>query len=417
MTKKTFNRSIHVLKDFGPGLITGAADDDPSGIATYTVAGAQSGYGYLWTALLTWPLMAAVQFMCSHISLVTKESLTNTFLKKYPKWIVFLLINALLIANTLNVAADLSAMADALSLLTGTNSFLFVIALGGLITVAMIFLNYQQIARLLTWMTFFLMAYIFTAFKSDVNSTELLKGTLIPHWPVNNTEWATLVAILGTTISPYLFFWQSSQEVEEIRQKESGEHGFNFAKIRVIRKFDILLGTFVSNLVMYFVILTAASTLHSHQITDIETTKDAALALEPLLGKSAVLCYTLGILGVGLLAIPTLVGSASFAIADFFKWTSGLDKKWDQAKSFYLFLSGSMVVAILIDIVHINPIKALFYSSIVNGVISPILILACLFVVRDRNLMLRQSMGKVAQVLIAAAAFLMILAAGGMFIF
>lgn len=416
MTKTDFDKNnspVQFLREFGPGIVTGAADDDPSGVATYTIAGAQFGYGLLWTAWLTWPLMASVQMMCAHISLASRKSLTNALMLRFPRRIVFVIVFALFLANVLNAAADLSAMADALEVLTGHNSFYYVIAIGVILIAAMIFLTYRTIARILTWMTFFLIAYVFTAMKVNTDWSQLAKGTLGFQWPKSSTEWATIVAILGTTISPYLFFWQSSQEVEEIATSPN----FNFEKTKIFRRWDVLIGTFVSNLVMYFIIWTAAGSLHHAGITNIESSKQAALALEPLLGSSALLVYTIGILGVGALAIPTLVGSASFAVADVLKWNSGLGKKWSQARAFYIFLCFSMICAIAIDFIKLNPIKTLFYSSIVNGLLSPVLILACLLVIKDVKIIGDRPINKLGFIMVSLTAGVMIFAAIGMFVF
>ncbi len=401
-----------MLKELGPGLVTGAADDDPSGVATYTIAGAQSGYQLLWVALVTWPLMASVQLMCAHISMASQLSLTNAFLKKFSRKTVMILVLALFVANMLNVAADLSAMADAVGLLTGYNSAIYVIVFGCAITAAMILLTYKQIARVLTWMTFFLLAYILTALQTKTDWSALRHGTFGPSWPQNKADWSIIVALLGTTISPYLFFWQASQEIEEMHKKKF----FNFKLTEKIRNIDILLGTFISNLIMYSIILTAANSLHANGITNIESSRQAAQALEPLLGSAAVFCYTFGLLGVGLLAIPTLVGSASFAVAEIFHWQSGLDKKWYQAKAFYMFLTVSMIVAMGIDFAKINPIKALFYSSILNGLLSPVLIIACLLVATDKALMNKKMLSPVSKFLVFITALLMTLAAAAMFI-
>lgn len=412
-SKRNRISNIRILKEFGPGLITGAADDDPSGVATYTIAGAQFGYKYLWLAWLTWPLMASVQMMCAHISLASQKNLVAAVSEKFSRKMIFILVIALFIANTLNVAADLAAMADALEVLTGHRSFLFVVSIGFILTTAMIFLSYRTIARLLAWLTFFLFAYVFTALKVDTNWSALRGGSLQMNMPTTGAEWAMIVAILGTTISPYLFFWQSFQEMEEIRERPQ----FNFSAVKRFRRWDILFGTFISNLVMYFIIWTAAGSLHASGTTSIESSKQAALALEPLLGSSALLVYTIGILGVGFLAIPTLVGSASLAIADVLHLESGLNKKWKQAKAFYLLLVLSMILAIGLDFIDLNPIRALFYSSIVNGLLSPILIVVCLFVAKDKAIMNGKCISRTTMTVSTVAAIVMTLAAVGMFVF
>jgi NRAMP (natural resistance-associated macrophage protein)-like metal ion transporter len=300
-----------LLKSLGPGVITGAADDDPSGIATYSVAGAQFGTKLLWTALLTWPLMAAVQMMCARIGKVTGQGLGGNFKQRFPSWLLRAFIMALLAANTINIAADLAGMADAAEMLSGINSHLSVVVFALLISWATVRLHYHQ-ANTLKWLVLVLFAYPMTAFVVGADWSRVLHDTLVPSMPHTRDEWSMLVAILGTTISPYLFFWQASEEVEE--EKATGQN--TLAKRRgatlkelELRNFDVGVGTFFSNTVMFFIILTTAITLNRHGITHIETTRQAAEALRPLAGKFAATLFTLGIVGVGFLAIPTLAGS------------------------------------------------------------------------------------------------------------
>ena len=279
-----------LLKSLGPGIITGAADDDPSGIATYSVAGAQLGTKLLWTALLTWPLMAAVQMMCARIGKVTGQGLAGNLKQRFPKWLLLVVVIALLIANTINIAADLAGMADAASMLSGINSHWFVVAFAILISWATIRLQYQQIANVLKWLVLVLFAYPVTAFVVGADWGQVLRDTLVPSMPRTRNEWATLVAILGTTISPYLFFWQASEEVEE--EKSAGQS--SLAKRRgatseelELRNIDVGVGAFFSNMVMFFIILTTAITLNRHGITNIETSRQAAEALRPFAGNFA----------------------------------------------------------------------------------------------------------------------------------
>ena len=318
MTKKSAPRKPNPVRRFfsllGPGLITGAADDDPSGVATYSIAGAQLGTSLLWTAFITWPLMGAVQFMCARIGMVTGQGLGAAFGRKFPRPLIILASVALLGANTINVGADLSGMADAAEMLTGFNSHWFVVLFGLGIAFATIRFRYYQIAMILKWLALFLFAYVITAFIVGPDWKTVLHDTFVPSWPKGHNAWQNLVAILGTTISPYLFYWQSSQEVEHekamgrrmVRQREGA------TKREIIdRKLDVGIGTFFSNFVMYFIILTTALTLHAHGIRDIDTSKQAAEALKPLAGSIAYTLYTVGLIGVGLLAIPTLTGSAA----------------------------------------------------------------------------------------------------------
>ncbi len=298
----------------GPGLITGAADDDPSGIATYSIAGAQLGTSLLWTALLTWPLMAAVQMMCARIGMVRGEGLAAALRKRIPKPLVIVASFCLLVANTINIAADLAGMADATNMLTGLNSHVCVVLFGIGIAVAIVRLPYDRIASTLKWLALALFAYVITAFRVGVDWREVAHSALVPSWPQSSEAWATLVAILGTTISPYLFYWQASQEVEEEkalgRRTLANRRGATGREI-TDRTLDVGVGTFFSNLVMFFIILTTAVTLHQHGITKIETSRQAAEALRPLAGEFAATLFALGVLGVGFLAIPTLAGSAA----------------------------------------------------------------------------------------------------------
>jgi NRAMP (natural resistance-associated macrophage protein)-like metal ion transporter len=302
-----------LLKSLGPGVITGAADDDPSGIATYSVAGAQLGTKLLWTALLTWPLMAAVQMMCARIGKVTGQGLAANFKQRFPSWLLLGIVTALLAANTINIGADLAGMADAAEMLSGVKAHFFVVVFALLISWATVRLRYHHIANVLKWLVLVLFAYPITAFVVGADWGGVARATFIPSMPHTRDEWSTLVAILGTTISPYLFFWQASEEVEE--EKSAGQstlaqrRGATLKELE-LRNFDVGAGAFFSNIVMFFIILTTAITLNRHGITHIETTRQAAEALRPLAGKFAATLFTVGIVGVGFLAIPTLAGSA-----------------------------------------------------------------------------------------------------------
>jgi NRAMP (natural resistance-associated macrophage protein)-like metal ion transporter len=326
-----------LLKSLGPGIITGAADDDPSGIATYSVAGAQLGTTLLWTALFTWPMMAAVQIMCARIGQVTGRGLAGNLKLRFPKWLLFAFVIALLAANTINIAADLAGMADAAEMLSGVNSRWFVVGFALLISWATVRLRYQQIAKTLKWLVLVLFAYPITAFVVGTDWSQVLRETLIPSVPHTKNGWATLVAILGTTISPYLFFWQTSEEVEE----EKAEGRYTIAQRRgataeelELRNIDVSVGTFFSNMVMFFIILTTAITLNRHGITNIETSRQAAEALRPFAGDFTATLFTVGIVGVGFLAIPTLAGSAAYAFAETLGWRQGLDKELKRARAF-----------------------------------------------------------------------------------
>jgi NRAMP (natural resistance-associated macrophage protein)-like metal ion transporter len=415
--KKTF---IKFFKSLGPGVITGAADDDPSGIATYSIAGAQLGTSLLWTAVVTWPLMAVVQMMCARIGMVTGAGLACAMMKKFPRWVVILFSVALLIANTINIGSDLSGMADAGQMLTGISSHYFVIIFAVLITVAIIRFRYHQIADVLKWLCLVLFAYAITAFLVVTDWKSLLHDTFIPSWPSSHDAWSTLVAILGTTISPYLFFWQASEEVEE--EKAHGERMLKqrqgaTAKELAIRRMDVGIGTFASNLVMFFIIVVTAITLHKHGITKIETSKQAAEALRPLAGEFAYLLYTVGIVGVGFLAIPVLAGSAAYALAETFSWHQGIDKHFKGARGFFTVIIFSASIGVLLNFLNVNPIKSLYWTAIINGLLAPFLLIGILLVSSDKKIMRKQMPSKLSFILMVLVTLLMFSAGIGMFVF
>jgi NRAMP (natural resistance-associated macrophage protein)-like metal ion transporter len=408
-----------LLKAIGPGVITGAADDDPSGIATYSVAGAQLGTKLLWTALLTWPLMAAVQIMCARIGKVTGQGLAGNFKQRFPAWLLRVFILALLVANTINIAADLAGMADAAEMLSGVNARWFVVAFAILISWATVRLRYPQIADVLKWLVLVLFAYPITAFIVGADWHQVLRATLVPAMPHTRDEWSMLVAILGTTISPYLFFWQTSEEVEE--EKAAGQNtlakrkGATLEELEM-RNLDVGVGTFFSNLVMFFIILTTAITLHSHGNTHIETTRQAAEALRPLAGRFAVTLFTVGIVGVGFLAIPTLAGSTSYAFAETLGWNQGLNKKLMQARAFYALILFSTAIAVLLDFAGINPVKALYWTAVINGLLAPFLLVAILVVASDKKLMQGQPSSRLGWTLVALTTVAMFAAGVAMFV-
>ena len=308
-----------IASALGPGVITGAADDDPSGIATYSITGARFGTTFLWTAPVLWPLMASAQMMCARIGLVTGQGLAGALRQKYPRWLLTTAASALFIANTINVGADLGGMAEAAHVLTGVPSFVWVLAFGIGITIATVRLRYATIANALKWLALILAVYVIAAIDVRPDWHAVLRATAVPNLPHGRDAWATLVAILGTTISPYLFFWQASQEVEE--EKAGGQltlkarQGATATQLDD-RMIDIGFGTLFSNIAMFFIIVTTASTLYTHGQTQLATSADVAAALRPLAGRFAMLLYTIGIVGTGLLAIPTLAGSAAYAFAD-----------------------------------------------------------------------------------------------------
>jgi Mn2+/Fe2+ NRAMP family transporter len=401
-------------------VIAGAADDDPSGIATYSIAGAQFGTTFLWTAWLTWPLMAFVQMMCARIGMVTGRGLAGNFRSHFPKWLLVSICFALFVANTLNVAADLAGMADAAEMYTGLNSNYFVVLFGIGISYATVRLPYHRIANTLKWLALFLFAYIFTAHAVHPDWSAILRHESTPRLPSTSAGWGMLVAILGTTISPYLFFWQASQEVEE--EKAMGRHTLasrrraTSTELRT-RKIDVGIGTLFSNLVMFFIILTTALTLHAHGVTEISTSRQAAEALAPLAGKWAAALYAFGLIGTGLLAIPTLTGSAAYALAETFGWRQGLDAKLSKARAFYTVILTSTALGILFDFADMNPIKLLYYSAVVNGVLAPLLLVGVLYVACSRVRMIGQPSSWLSRIIVGAVALLMTGAAIGMFVF
>ena len=408
-----------MLKSLGPGVITGAADDDPSGIATYSVAGAQLGTRLLWTSLLTWPLMAAVQFMCARIGMVTGQGLAGNLKKRFPGWLLWIFIAALLAANTINIGADLAGMADAAQMLSGVNSHFFVIAFALVISWATIRLRYHQIANVLKWLVIALFAYPVTAFVVGADWGRVLHDTLVPAIPHTRAEWAMLVAILGTTISPYLFFWQASQEVEE--EKAAGQNTLAKRKGSTdqdlgMRRIDVGVGTFFSNMVMFFIILTTAITLNRHGITHIETSRQAAEALRPFAGNFAATLFTVGIVGVGFLAIPTLAGSSAYAFAETFGWRQGLDKKLKQARSFYAVILLSTAVGVGMDFAGVNPVKALYWTAVINGLLAPFILVAVLIVAADKKLMQGQPSSRLGWAVVALTTVAMFAAGVAMFV-
>jgi NRAMP (natural resistance-associated macrophage protein)-like metal ion transporter len=403
----------------GPGLITGAADDDPSGVATYTIAGAQLGTSLLWTAFLTWPLMAAVQLMCARIGMVTGRGLAAALRSKLPRPLLVVAITGLLLANTINIGADLAGMADAGEMLTGVASHFWVVLFAAAISFATIRFRYHQIANTLKWLALVLFAYVAAAFVIRIDWRTVAYDTFIPTLPHGKEAWETLVAIFGTTISPYLFFWQASQEVEE--EKAIGRttlqqrRGATPREIRT-RKTDVGVGTFFSNVVMYFIILVSAFTLHRAGLFHIETSRQAASALKPLAGNFAFLLYTVGLLGVGLLAIPTLTGSAAYAFAETFGWKQGLDKHLRQARSFYGMIIASTAVAVALDFTRISAVQAMYWSAVLNGVLAPFLLLALMRVASDPEVMQGQPSSKLSLVIVGLTAAVMLAAAVAMFL-
>jgi len=377
------------FSNLGPGLITGAADDDPSGISTYSVAGAAFGYLPLWTALFSFPLMSAVQLMCARLGLVTGLGLAGVIRRRYSPWVLWSACGLLIVANVINIAADLGGMAEATRLVTGAPVALMVPLYGLVIVSLLMWSSYRSIARVFKWLTLVLLAYVLTAFVAHVDWRLAVHMTVVPHVEWSRAFFSVLVAILGTTISPYLFFWQAAQEVEEERamgRDLAHRRGATQAELDACRT-DVVTGMFASNAIMYFIIMTTAATLHAHGKTSIATAQEAAEALRPLAGAGAYWLFTLGLIGTGVLAVPVLAGSCAYAIAEASAWRGSLDRRPGRAKKFYGVLAVAMMLGIALNYAGLNAIKLLFTTAVINGVLAPPLILIVLLLTSDRTVM------------------------------
>jgi NRAMP (natural resistance-associated macrophage protein)-like metal ion transporter len=380
-----------LLQRLGPGFVTGASDDDPSGIGTYSQAGAQLGFGIGWTMLVTYPLMAAIQEISGRIGRVTGHGLAGNVCRNFPAPVIWSLLVLLFVANTINVAADLGAMGDALKLLIGGPAPLYVVVFGAASVVAQIFFKYERYVAILKWLTLVLFAYVITLFVANVPWREALVGLLVPKVQWNGAFLTTLVAILGTTISPYLFVWQSSQEAEDQRidpdkkplKQDPSKEQEETKRIRI----DTLVGMAVSNVIAIAIIMTTAATLHATGKTDIESSAQAAEALKPVAGAFAEFIFALGIVGTGLLAVPVLAGSAAYAIGEGRRWPVGLSRKPKQAVAFYSVLALSVALGIVINFTGIDPIKALYWSAVINGVLAAPMMAIMMLLVRRRSVM------------------------------
>ena len=410
------------LQLLGPGLITGASDDDPSGIGTYSQVGSQFGYGLLWLALFTFPLMSAVQELCARIALQTGVGLGASLQRKFPRWLVGFAILGLLAANTFNLGADLGAVAAAGSLLSrgALHALWLVVPIALLIIVLQVFASYAAIFKIFKWLTLALFAYVITAFFAHPPLLEVVKATFIPHLEFSKDFVMALVAVLGTTISPYLFFWQASSEVDELAaagatNPQTGRRGLRRSELRAART-DVLIGMAFSNLVMYFIILTSAAVLHAHGKTGVQTADQAAAALAPLAGPFAFIVFSVGLIGAGLLAIPILTGSAAYAIKEFFGFGGSLASKPKDRPTFYVILTVATVAGVVMNFVHLDPIRALFIAAVINGVVAPPLLLLIVLLGADAAVMRRYVSGKVSLTLTGLATVFMAVAAITMFV-
>jgi NRAMP (natural resistance-associated macrophage protein)-like metal ion transporter len=385
-------RSTPLKKFFsvlGPGLITGAADDDPSGISTYSVAGAAYGYSTLWIALVTFPLMAAIQLMCARLGMVTGRGLGAAVRIHYPRWVLWGACSILVVANVINVGADLGGMAEATELVTGFKTLIWVPIYAFFILGMLIWSSYTLIARVFKWLTIVLFAYVLTSFYVHIEWKYALEKTFLPHLEWSRGFLSVLVAILGTTISPYLFFWQAAEEVEEERTKGRTFAGHKSATVEELKsaRADTVTGMLFSNLIMYFIILTTAATLHAHGQVNITTAKQAAEALRPLAGNGAYLLFTLGLIGTGMLGVPVLVGSCAYAVAEGAAWRGSMNDKPKRSRKFYAVMGVAMVLGLLLNYLGFNPVKMLFWSAVINGLLAPPLILLVVLLTSSRKVM------------------------------
>jgi len=423
------SRVRHILSVLGPGVITGASDDDPSGIGTYSVAGAQFGYGTVWVSLVTYPLSAAVQEVCARIGLVTGHGLAAIIKHYFPRWMLYVVVFLLVAANTLNIGADIAAMAGSIHLVLP----IIPTALAALLVVALtltllVFMSYNTYSKYLKWVTLVLFSYMIVAFLSHVDWGLALKSLVVPAFKLDSGYITTLVAILGTTISPYMFFWQANMEVEE--KIASGSITSPDPQMKRPRKLflgrramndmhiDTNVGVFYSNLIMFFIIVSTASTIYKAGAKDVGQLDLAGIAqvLRPLAGDAAYLLFTIGIVGIGLLAIPVLAGSAAYALSEMFGWEEGLDKKFHEAKGFYIAIILAALVGLGLVFVGVNPVAALYYSAVINGVVAVPLLVIIFLIGNNKKILGERTSGKLSNSLLIITALLMGAAAVGLFL-
>jgi NRAMP (natural resistance-associated macrophage protein)-like metal ion transporter len=394
----------------GPGLITGASDDDPSGIATYSQAGAQLGLTTLWTALITFPLMASIQEMCARIGLVTSHGLTGTLKRNYPRPVLYVMVLFSFPAIVLNLGADIAGMGAVANLIfPSVHAIYFSIAFTIILLAAIIYLPYQKLASVLKYLCIVLLVYLIVPFLSKQDWLQIIRHTFIPTFRFNKEFINILVAVLGTTISPYLFFWQAAMEVEDMKNK--AKHLIVNKRVIHNMKLDVDFGMLFSNVVMFFIILTTGTVLFKGGIHQIDTVEQAAKALEPLAGRAAYYLFAIGVIGTGFLAIPVLSGSLSYIMSETFDWKEGLDKKFHEAKPFYIVIAVALVVGLLINYIGISPIQALIYSAILYGVTSPVIIAIAIHISNNKNVMGEYTNGKWSNIFGIATLLLMTAAA------
>ena len=409
----------------GPGLITGASDDDPSGIATYSQAGAQFGYGLLWTALFSFPLMVAIQEISARIGRITGRGIAGNIRRNFSPWVLYPIVIVLVIANTINIGADIGAMGASLQLLVGGPALAYAALFAVVIVVTQIYCSYRTFSNVLKWLTVVLFAYFLTPFFAHVNWKQAFAATVIPHIDWHSKEYfAMFIAVLGTTISPYLFFWQAAMEKEEVKsnpdeqplKKDIRQARGELRRIRL----DTYLGMGVSNLVAFFIVLAAAASIHPHSTGDtINSAAEAAKALKPAVGRAAEWIFAVGIIGTGLLAVPVLAGSAAYAVGEAMKWPTGMDRKPHKAKGFYGILALSTLIgfAINLPVLRINPIHALVWSAVINGVAAvPVMVVTMLLFSSKKIMGPFTRVGKLLRIVGWLATAVMAAAAVGLFV-
>lgn len=393
--RNPFKRTSHFVKDLGPGLITGASDDDPGGIGTYSSVGAKFGFSLLWMAIWLFPFMLAIQEVCARIGIVTNKGLAGVLQKHYKKNVILLAVILLLVANIVNIGADLGAMAASLEMISGIHFYFGAIVFAAFIILLEIFVHYHSYVKFLKWLTLSVFAYAITGFIAKPDWNMVLSKSFIPEIHFSRGYLFAIIAIFGTTITPYLFFWQTSEEVEENKLlKDGNKKCLIKKKVRKMRK-DVGAGMILANIIFFFIVLTSAEVLFKNGIINIESAEQAALALRPLAGNHAFLLFALGIIGTGLLAIPILAGSGAYALSEVLKWKEGLELKFSRAKGFYGIIIVSILVGLLLNLLNINPIKALYWSAFLNGLISLPLLVLIMIVGDDPKIMGSQRHPKV----------------------
>ncbi len=387
---RNWRRIPSFLRHVGPGVVTGAADDDPSGIATYTQAGAQFGTGILWTVFLTLPFMVAIQLVSARIGRQSGQGIAANLRVHTPRAFLLFIVALLLVANTINIAADISAMGEALQLVVGGGDHFHSVLFGVITVLLQVFVPYRRLAPVLKWLTLSLFVYVAAAFTVTIPWAKVGHDLIVPHIEASSAFWLTIVAVLGTTISPYLFFWQASQEVEEMRLRgirAGHEHEGDVRRALRRVRLDTIVGMVFSNGVAFFVMLTGAVVLHTAGITDVQTAAQAAQALRPLAGDLAFALFACGIIATGLLAVPVLASSAAYAVAEAFGWPEGLERHWSEAKEFYAIIAIATIVGTGLDFTPIDPMKALYWSAVVNGVVAVPIMVAMMLLAGNHQVM------------------------------